>query len=243
MNKNIKIKLTIAITILSIFICVISAGWVIAQSAKGSADKNAAGEKPSSASSGPCAAAPAAPAPKIDMPQKTSKFFGQTGRPDPFIVVTGTSAKMSLPSTGQSSTGQVKSGQGGTEGYAGGVVLTGTFIVNGKKYALIKFGDKTQICQVGTQIMGFKVTKISSKKVTLISKTGTIELKIGDYLMKNQSSNNMQTPSSFGGENKSLVPPPMQAPAQMQTEAPGSSNAPAAEQHAPAESYQQGAAK
>ena len=212
MNKNVKLKSTIITIIMIMFACVISAGWVTAQSAQ---------VKP---------ATPAAAAPKVIVPQKTSKLFGPTGRPDPFIVITGAAAKMNFPSAGQSSTGQVKSGQGGVEGYAGGAVLTGTFIVNGKKYALIKFGDQTKICQVGTQVMGFKVTKISSKKVTIVSKAGAIELKIEDYLMKNQAPNNMQAPSSFGGDSKSLVPPPMQAPTQTQLELPGASNVPATQQ-------------
>lgn len=244
MNKNIKLKLTIAITILIMFICVISAGLVIAQSNKGATgDKKPAEVAPPSASSGPGAATPvatpAAPAPKVDVPQKTSKVFGQTGRPDPFIIVTGTPTKMTFSPT---ATGQVRPGQGSTEGAAGGAVLTGTFIVNGNKYALIKFGDQTKICKEGMQIMGFSVAKISSKKVTLVGKTGKVELKIEDYSTKNQAPNNMQAPSSFGGDNKSLVPPPMQVPTQTQPESPGASSAPATQQGA-AESPQQGSTK
>lgn len=210
MNKNIKLKLIIAMTVLFTFMCLISAGFVIAQSAQ--ADKKAANDKPAQVK-------PETPV-KIETPKKTSKFFGTIGRPDPFIIVTGMGIK--IPA-GPGPGGTVKPGETSAEGAIGGAILTGTFIADGKKYALIKFGDKTYICTEGTEKMGFKVVKILSKKVTLLSKAGSIDLKLGDYSSKNQSSNNLQGPAFLTGESKSLVPPPMQPPVPAQSDIPGSS--------------------
>lgn len=203
-------------TVLFTFMCLISAGFVIAQSAQ--ADKKAADDKPAQVKT-EVPVKPETPL-KIETPKKTSKFFGTIGRPDPFITVTGIGTK--IPA-GPGPGGAVKPGQTSAEGTIGGAILTGTFIADGKKYALIKFGDKTYICTEGTEKMGFKVVKILSKKVTLLSKTSSISLKIEDYSLKNQSSNNLQGPAFLTEESKSLVPPPMQPPVPAQSDTSGAS--------------------
>lgn len=196
------------------FMCLISAGFVIAQPAQ--TDKKAADDKSAQVKT-EVPVKPETPL-KVETPKKTSKFFGTIGRPDPFIIVTGVGTKITA---GPDPGGTLKPGQTPAEGSVGGAILTGTFMANGKKYALIKFGDKTYICKEGTEKMGFKVVKILSKKVTLLSKSSSISLKLEDYSLKNQSSNNLQGPLT--GESKSLVPPPMQPPVPAQSDTSGAS--------------------
>lgn len=188
MNKNIKYKLAIALVILFVFTFLTTAGFLIAQVK--TQDQTQV---------------------KAVMPQKVSKLFGTVGRPDPFIPVSGAGANMpaGVPA-GISQQGRAVAAIGGA------ATLTGTFIVNGKKYAIIKFSGANYILQEGMTKFGYTVINIASKKVVLRSKSGIVTLKLAEFTYSTVEKS--QPIPSLGGTEKSLTPPPMQPPTPAQTE-------------------------
>lgn len=180
------------IVIIFVVILAVSAGWVIAQSVSQAPAPNAQGATPNSQQS-------------VPVPKQTPKYFGTVGRPDPFITVQAgapaAGAAMAIPGQAQAEPGA-----------SAGPVLTGIFFINGSRYAIIRSGGTNFIVKEGTEKFGFKITRITEKKVVLQNKEGKSELILGDYIFSRTQAIQPQSIPGKLPQDQTLIPPPMQAP-------------------------------
>lgn len=190
MNSTERVKFFISMATIIIFVCLISAGWVIAQSTQqpaGAVKENMTPGKDAN----------------LTTPATVQKYFGEVGRPDPFIIIkTGRQAL----SAGPESLGKQ------SEGPSEGMILTGIFFANGDRYALIKSGGQSFALKEGQEKFGYRVSRITNKKVTVASKAGSMDLQLEEYAFSVKDKLGAPLTPGLPADGGSLVPPPMQAP-------------------------------
>ncbi|MFH1453675.1 MAG: hypothetical protein ABIH00_06820 [Armatimonadota bacterium] len=188
MSNSIKIRLTLILVAAFTFICVISAGWVIAQSVQ---QVNPSGAKK------------AADGAALVVPQAPQKLYGETGREDPFIPIGAAGGSTGKP--GAKTPGSASQG----EGFSAGMMLTGIFFANGDRYAIIKSGYEGFIVKEGERCAGYTVSRITDKAVALVNNKGKTTLELQEYTFSAKD----EPVESAAPSN--LMPPQMQPPTPM----------------------------